>query len=260
MKPPSVAKQQQQSSGNTSNSNKSTTTIIRAIESHDYHDYASIPASHDDQAFLARNLLYANSGENKLPFPLKLHKMLSEVETAHMNHVVSWQPHGRCFKVKSSVEIKHLLDLYFGGSKYSSFQRNLNIYGFKRITRGTDAGSYYHEMFLRGREHLCGRMTRTAVKGTNARLAGNPDEEPNFYAMAPVGSAVTETHRHQQEQQLRGQGNITSATATVKNPYMIESRERWPGFNYTGPLVLIIPAPGFTYTGPLGLIIPAPWF
>ena len=197
--------------------------VTRAIETHDYHDYANVPTSHTDQAYLARNLLYANSCANKLPFPLKLHKMLDEVETALMDHVISWQPHGRCFKVKSSEDIKPLLDLYFGGAKYSSFQRNLNIYGFKRITRGPDAGSYYHEMFLRGREHLCGRMMRTAVKGTNARLAGNPDEEPNFYSMPPVNTSTSDQSVQSKVQPKKQQ--YPDNWRMIPDGYLIQSSE-----------------------------------
>jgi hypothetical protein len=30
-------------------------------------------------------------------FPVRLHYMLSELEKDGMDHIVSWQPHGRCF-------------------------------------------------------------------------------------------------------------------------------------------------------------------
>lgn len=32
-------------------------------------------------------------------FPVKLHYMLSELEQDGLDHIVSWQPHGRCFVV-----------------------------------------------------------------------------------------------------------------------------------------------------------------
>ena len=116
--------------------------------------------------------------------------MLNEVYKVKMEDTVFWQQHGRCFKVNQPSKMKPILDLFFGGSKYSSFQRNLNIYGFKRITRGPDAGSYYHELFLKNYEHLCGRMKRTAVKGTQTRLASNPNDEPNFSSMPPLRSIM----------------------------------------------------------------------
>jgi len=68
--------------------------------------------------------------------------------------------------------------------KYQSFQRQLNIYGFKRLTTGRDKGSYYHDCFLRGKRFLCQRIERTKVKGTKTRHASSPESEPNFY-LAP---------------------------------------------------------------------------
>lgn len=65
----------------------------------------------------------------------------------------------------------------------TSFQRQLNLYGFNRLTRGPDAGGYYHERFLRSKEFLCNKMIRTKVKGTRFKAASSPDQEPDFYSM-----------------------------------------------------------------------------
>lgn len=42
---------------------------------------------------------------------------------------------------------------------------------------------YYHELFLRGRPHLCRNMVRTRVKGNGMKAASSPATEPNFYTM-----------------------------------------------------------------------------
>ena len=109
------------------------------------------------------------------PFPEKLHLMLSSVDR---DDIVSWQPHGRCFVVHNAKAFVTLvMPKYFRQSKLTSFQRQLNLYGFCRLTSGRDRGGYYHELFLRNRPDLCKRMMRTRIKGTGIKAASNPHAE-----------------------------------------------------------------------------------
>ena len=57
-----------------------------------------------------------------------------------------------------------MLHSWFLYSKYSSFQRQLNIYGFTRITDGVDKNCYFHEHFLRGQERLLYKIIRIPTK------------------------------------------------------------------------------------------------
>lgn len=70
---------------------------------------------------------------------------------------------------------------WFRQTKYSSFQRQLNIYEFKRISTGPDKNGYYHLSFQRGKFDLLPRIKRVTVKGTGIRKAPHPEEEPDFY-------------------------------------------------------------------------------
>ena len=63
----------------------------------------------------------------------------------------------------------------------TSFQRQVNLYGFRRLTSGVDRTGYYHEYFLRGRPDLMKKIARIRVKGIGCKLAPSPDTEPNFY-------------------------------------------------------------------------------
>ena len=103
-----------------------------------------------------------------------------------------------------------MLPLWFRQSKFASFQRQLNLYGFQRLTQGThfftsrcvpfltlplpcsqndflfvssgrDKNAYYHEYFLRGRPLLATKINRTKVKGKGARKASSPETEPRLY-------------------------------------------------------------------------------
>jgi hypothetical protein len=113
------------------------------------------------------------------PFPEKLFLML---ETVDRDDVVSWQPHGRCFIVHKPKEfVSEIMPIYFRQSKLTSFQRQLNLYGFCRLTSGKDRGGYYHELFLRYRPFLCKRMMRTRIKGTGIKAASSPQTEVSEY-------------------------------------------------------------------------------
>ena len=65
-------------------------------------------------------------------------------------------------------------------SKYSSFLRQLNLYGFRRFSAGADKGSYYHPKFLRGLPWIATTIQRTKVNGRKSRKAGNPEAEPRL--------------------------------------------------------------------------------
>jgi hypothetical protein len=62
---------------------------------HTYHDYAS------EAEKVVGSTEEPNYGEDN--FPVKLHFMLSELETDGMADIVSWQPHGRCFLVHKQM-------------------------------------------------------------------------------------------------------------------------------------------------------------
>ena len=125
------------------------------------------------------------------PFPEKLHRMLKEVADAGDSDIISFYSHGRAFAVHDPDRFtKEVMPKFFKQSILSSFQRQLNLYGFARITAGPDTGGYYHELFLQGRPSLCVHMRRVGVpQGTEDRRklkSAAKKKEPDFYAMKAV--------------------------------------------------------------------------
>ena len=146
---------------------------------HDYHDHSN------DKTEVRPNPV-ARGGVS-IAFPLRLHDLLDRIEADGFDCVVSWQSHGRCFVVHDTKEfVEKIMPTYFKQSKIASFQRQLNLYGFRRLTKGDDKGGYYHELFLKGKVHLAQKIQRIKVKGTGVRARSNPNAEPNFYCMSPV--------------------------------------------------------------------------
>jgi len=94
-------------------------------------------------------------------FPQKLYRMIEEAESEGLNDVISFSPHGRVFAIhKPRQFITEFMPRYFSTSRMSSFQRQLNLYGFRRVKGGTDKGGYYHELFLNGQKELCRKIKR----------------------------------------------------------------------------------------------------
>ena len=142
---------------------------------HVYHDYSAVP---DTVGYTRKK-----TGGVSTPFPEKLMDMLSS-ESLTNSSIVSWLPHGRAFIVRKPKEFsERIMHKYFRQTKITSFQRQLNLYGFRRLTQGPDAGAYYHEMFLRGRMQLAARMTRQKVKGIGHKQPSHRESEPNLYAL-----------------------------------------------------------------------------
>jgi hypothetical protein len=96
-----------------------------------------------------------------LSFPLKLRAILDDAVELGLEHVVSWQLSGTAFQVHNTgTFINQIMPKYFNQTKYKSFQRQLNLYGFSRITRGPRKGCYHHELFTRNNKAVCKKITR----------------------------------------------------------------------------------------------------
>jgi hypothetical protein len=155
------------------------------VVQHNYHD-------HSQEKEVNHPCQQKSRGGVSVPFPLKLHDMLDKAMAEGHGDIVSWQLHGRCFVVYKPQDFQSIiLPKYFKLSKISSFQRQLNLYGFQRLTFGRDRGGYYHECFLRNKEFLSRNIKRVQVKGTLVRARSNPDQEPNFWVMRWCDPKVT---------------------------------------------------------------------
>jgi hypothetical protein len=70
-------------------------------------------------------------------FPWKLHEMLEAADVNGFSIVVSWLPDRRSFKVHDRETcVSLIMQRYFDQTKYKSFQRQLNMWGFERHLYG----------------------------------------------------------------------------------------------------------------------------
>jgi hypothetical protein len=77
---------------------------------HNYQNHANDPDPRDFLApgLLSKLLLPGGRGTEHV-FPVKLHRMLEEVENEGRASTVSWQPHGRCFVVHQPKEFVDII-------------------------------------------------------------------------------------------------------------------------------------------------------
>lgn len=106
-------------------------------------------------------------------FPMILQRLLANLELVPGGtNIISFLPDGLSFVVKNQhVFSKEVLPIYFPKMKsFASFQRQLNLYDFKRVGGvGSDQGAYRHKSFLRDNPSLSSSMRRTKIKGVVAK-------------------------------------------------------------------------------------------
>ncbi|GFH54133.1 hypothetical protein CTEN210_10609 [Chaetoceros tenuissimus] len=132
-------------------------------------------------------------GGVKKPFPVKLWELLDHIDNhePEIAHIISWQSDGRCFRVhdKKMFETK-VQSNYFDQSNYTSFRRQLNLWGFKRVSqRGVNCGAYFHPLCRRGEPYLC-RMMRRPEKEPKTP---NNSKRPSFTAAIRDGKTACAT-------------------------------------------------------------------
>jgi HSF-type DNA-binding len=125
-------------------------------------------------------------------YVLRVHDMLEEAESQKFADIVSWQNHGRAFKIHSPEKFyEEILPKYFH-CKQSSFVRWLRAWGFVRLIEGPDRGAYFHRYFVRGTTSLIKNKTRSQMHEAmdNWPRVGNitTSLEQGFRKSAPEGT------------------------------------------------------------------------
>ena len=74
-------------------------------------------------------------------------KLMAVLDNDQMSDIVTWLPHGKGFIILQKKRFaSEVMPLYFKHSKFTSFTRKLNRWGFTRVARGPESGAYYHKV------------------------------------------------------------------------------------------------------------------
>lgn len=120
------------------------------------------------------------------PFLRSLYVILSQEDDT----VVGWTENGDAFEVRDFTKFtEHILPRYFRHRKYASFQRQLNYFGFKKLTKSrANVCTYVQAHFQRGKPDALVAIKRKTNSGNRPRSRGNSIEQ----GMLPVLSANVE--------------------------------------------------------------------
>jgi len=141
-------------------------------------DTAGHQTSKANDLYEERWMAATTSEEVPVTFPQKL---MSVLDNEQLSDIITWLPHGKGFIILHKKKFaSDIMPLYFKHSKFTSFTRKLNRWGFTRVPKGPETGAYYHKYFQRGNHHLCMQMY--------CQSKPNPNNSPKLSPPSPVES------------------------------------------------------------------------
>jgi len=173
----------------------------------------------------------------QLRFPWKLHLLLERCEYEHQQKLagcaaegkstssvqdmpISWLPCGKAFKVHDKERfVREIMPSFFGTQSFKTFQRNLNLWGFTRVSKGPQKDVCSHPLFLKGFPAVCQSMKRIVLKGTgrgNRAPLGGVDVSS---VQAVVAAAAM------QQAQAQQQANVMSHGGSNQIPHNIQAQQ-----------------------------------
>ena len=131
----------------------------------------------------------------RLRFPEKLFYMLKQ-EEHDSAHIISFVGNGTAIKIHDPRLFEtDILPRYFDGTRITSFQRQLNLYGFRRIDMGPCRGAYFHKYFVQGQEDNLFKIVRDykgrTSGGASSSAAAKKEKLPKTSSTTTTGELVS---------------------------------------------------------------------
>lgn len=167
-------------------------------------------------------------------FPRKLYDLIN----LEPDSIIAWSVSGECFFLRDQPKfVQDILPRHFRHQRFSSFQRQLNLYGFKRSEKGPREKAYSHKLFHRDQPELLETIRRTPQwsaakeKRKNSASDRRAAQAPSLMVllgdkMLPAGTAL---HPHGVNKSFHDLHNFlsqTMATDKSNNHSQIENNKK----------------------------------
>lgn len=124
------------------------------------------------------------------PFLVKTYRLVDDPST---DHIVSWGDNNNTIVVWRPKEFSAiLLPTYFNHTNFSSFVRQLNTYGFRKIVRGRC--EFANQLFRKGQQHLLSHIQRRKPSSTSTAKVSQMQYDKSSSLIPNTSSTVQDSH------------------------------------------------------------------
>ncbi|XVF55651.1 hypothetical protein PTKIN_Ptkin06aG0053500 [Pterospermum kingtungense] len=162
------------------------------------------------------------------PVPPFLSKTFDLADDTSMDTIISWGPTGESFVVWDPVEFCRLvLPRNFKHNNFSSFVRQLNTYGFRKID--TDKWEFANEAFQRGKKYLLKNIQRR--KSPQSQQVSNYFGPSTEVGSSGLGDEIESLRKEksmlmQEVVELQQQDQVTARHVEVVNQRLQSAEQR----------------------------------
>ncbi|KAL3833538.1 hypothetical protein ACJIZ3_008274 [Penstemon smallii] len=168
--------------------------------------------------------------QRSIPTPF-LTKTYNLVDDPSNDDMVSWNESGTTFIVWRPAEFaRDLLPKYFKHNNFSSFVRQLNTYGFRKVV--PDRWEFSNDCFRRGQKSLLKDIQRRKIStavGTSTTII--PANAPAVTVALPLPTAILVSPANSGDEQVLSSNSSPATTATPpqvlrSTPDILEENDR----------------------------------